>query len=179
MNGSVGQAARCIGRTILSTSTLRTTSAHRAKVTSDADLGQRDIVVSAEEIPHDVRSLIHDHIESVVQLEALLLLQARPQQDFPASEVGKELRIEQSWAAEQLNHLCARGFAACLDAGAGNPPVYRYGPRSVEMDRAIHGLAQAYADRRVSVITLIFSKPADKLRSFTDAFKLRRDNPRG
>jgi hypothetical protein len=47
------------------------------------------------------------------------------------------------------------------------------------MDRAIAGLAQAYTDRRVSVITLIFSKPVDKLRSFTDAFKLRRDDPRG
>ena len=151
----------------------------RAEVPSPAHPGQRDIAVSAEEIPQEVRSLIHDHIESVVQLEALLLLQARPQQVFPASEVGKELRIEQSWAAEQLNHLCARGFAACLDAGAGTPPVYRYGPRSVEMDRAIKGLAQAYADRRVSVITMIFSKPADKLRSFTDAFKLRNGDTRG
>ena len=134
--------------------------------------------VSIEEIPQDVRSLINDHIESVAQLEALLLLQAHPQQDFPAAEVGKELRIEPNWAAEQLTHLCARGLAACLDAGPGNLPVFRYGPRSVEIDRAVAGLARAYADRRVSVITLIFSKPVDKLRSFTDAFKLRRDDRR-
>jgi len=33
----------------------------------------------------------------------------------------------------------------------------------------------SYADRRVTVIGLIFSKPVDKIRSFADAFRIRKD----
>jgi hypothetical protein len=45
------------------------------------------------------------------------------------------------------------------------------------LDAAVAQLAKDYAERRVSVITLIFSKPVDKLRTFADAFRLRKDKP--
>ena len=135
--------------------------------------------MSAEEIPQEVKNLIHDHLESVVQLESLLLLHTDPHKEWTAADVAKELRIEPAWASEQLNHLCDRGLLSCRDAGEASGVIYRYGPRAPELDRAVGGLANAYADRRVSVITLIFSKPVDKLKSFSDAFKIRRDPPRG
>lgn len=40
---------------------------------------------------------------------------------------------------------------------------------------AVDRLAEAYASSRARVIDLIFSKPADKLRHFSDAFKLRKE----
>ena len=46
-----------------------------------------------------------------------------------------------------------------------------------ELDQAVVRLAKDYAERRVTVITLIFSKPVDKLRTFADAFRLRKDKP--
>ena len=45
----------------------------------------------------------------------------------------------------------------------------------MDLHRAVAGLAREYAARRVTVIGLIFSKPVDKIRSFADAFRLRRD----
>lgn len=132
--------------------------------------------MSESQIPQEVQAFIADHIESVVQLEVLLLLHAAPQRVFSAAEIGRELRIDAAWAAQQLVNLCSRGVLTCTGT---TDPVYRYGPRTPEMDRAVADLAQAYADRRVTVIGLIFSKPVDKIRTFADAFRLRKDKPGG
>jgi hypothetical protein len=130
--------------------------------------------VSAQGIAPEVQAFIADHIESVVQVEVLLHLYAHPTTDYRPSEIGKELAIDPTWADAQLQNLCARGLLAC---GKGPDPAYRYGPKSPEMERAVAGLARAYADRRVTVIGLIFSKPSDQLRNFADAFRLRKDGP--
>jgi hypothetical protein len=127
--------------------------------------------VREQEIPKDVRALLIEHIDSVVQAEILLLLHAAAGRSFTAAEVGNELRIDAAGAEAQLTHLQARGL---LRAGGG-AGQFAYGPRTAQLDAAVAGLARAYADRRVSVISLIYSKPTDQLRSFADAFKLRRD----
>jgi hypothetical protein len=135
--------------------------------------------VSTEEIPPDVVRLIADHLESVVQVEVLLLLVANPAKRFGAAEIGRELRVDPHWAGSQLAELAGRGM---LEGNADPDPLYRYAPRSAELGRAIDGLARAYADRRVSVIGMIYSKPAkpkDPISTFADAFKLRKDKNDG
>lgn len=128
--------------------------------------------VSNEEISQEVRAFIAEHIESVVQLEVLLLLYKNPQQDWTADDIGRELRIDPAWASEQLANLCARGLLICP---AAPQPIYRYGPRTPELDRAITDLDKAYTEMRVTVVSLIFSKPVEKIRIFADAFRLRKD----
>lgn len=132
--------------------------------------------VSDEGIPQDVRAFVTDHIDSVLQLELLLLLQKKRDRDFDAAEVVEELRIDATWASAQLEDFCARGILACVE---GTPRRYRYAPKSPEMDAAITRLDQTYTDRRVSVISLIFSKPTDKLKSFSDAFRVRKEKSDG
>jgi hypothetical protein len=132
--------------------------------------------VSDEGIAEDVRAFVTDHIDSVLQLELLLLLQKKRDRDFDAGEVVAELRIDPAWAADQLEEFCSRGILTCAD---GTPRRYRYAPKSPALDAAIARLDHTYADRRVSVISLIFSKPADKLRSFSDAFRVRKDKSDG
>lgn len=125
-------------------------------------------------ISQAVRALIVERIDSVVQLELLLLLQASPERAWTAAEVAQELRIEPSWATGQLGELAARGLLApAPDA----PGAYRYAPHPPELDATVVQLSKDYAERRVTVITLIFSKPVDKLRTFADAFRLRKDKP--
>ena len=132
--------------------------------------------MSDEGIPQDARAFVTDHIDSVLQLELLLLLHKKREQDFDADEVVEELRIDPAWAAAQLDYFCARGILICTDQ---SPRRYRYAPKSPELDAAITRLDRAYTDRRVSVISLIFSKPTDKLRSFADAFRVRREKNDG
>jgi len=129
--------------------------------------------LSEAEIPTNVRRFLHDQIESVVQVEVLLLMQAEPTRAFGSTDLVQALRVEPAWAAAQLSDLCGRGILA--EAGPGS---YRYAPRAAEVADAVTGLARAYADRRVTVIGLIYAKPSEPLRSFADAFRLRRDRGR-
>jgi hypothetical protein len=126
------------------------------------------------DIPPVVSAFIADHIDSVVQLELLLLLRAEPQKSFRPTVLAKGLAIDPVWAEGQLRKLCSSGVLSCTQAPE---PAYQYAPRTPELHLAVQGLAQAYADRRVSVIALIFSKPSEQLRSFSDAFRLRKDEP--
>ncbi len=124
-------------------------------------------------LPDEVRRLIVDHIESVEQLEILLLLYQQQGRTWTADEVARELRVAASSAGERLEELQRDAILSRVD---GEPGRYRYVPASSKLDEAVGGLATAYSERRVTVINLIFSKPVDKIRTFADAFRLRRDD---
>jgi len=125
------------------------------------------------DIAQNIRDFVGEHIESVLQLELLLLLYAQPQRMFTAAEITRELRIDANWVAAQLAQLCQRGILSCTTDTT--PLGYQYQPAKPELDIAVQGLAAAYAQRRVSVINLIVNKPSDKLRSFAEAFRFRKD----
>lgn len=124
------------------------------------------------DMPAAVRELIQQHIDSVEQLEVLLLLHDQPDRDWSAAEVSGELRTNERSTATRLADLTARG----LVAEGATRELYRYAPRTHDLNAAVGGLAREYAVRRVSVITLIFAKPLDRIRSFADAFRFRRDS---
>ena len=129
-------------------------------------------------ISEAVRSLIVERIDSVVQLELLLLLHANPARAWSAADVAQELRIDPAWTNGQLTELV--GHSLLAPASTDDPRTFRYAPApGSPLDAAVAQLARDYAERRVTIITLIFSKPVDKLRSFADAFRLRKDNPNG
>lgn len=120
-----------------------------------------------------MRRFLTQHIESVVQLEVLLLLHAHPDRDYSPQQVGTELRFDAAGAAEQLGKLCATGLLTCTSQPS---PVYRIQATSATAD-TVAALAKAYNDRRVTIISLIYSKPVDKIRIFTDAFRIRKEKP--
>jgi hypothetical protein len=122
------------------------------------------------ELPGDVERFIADHFDSIERLEILLLLRNRRPRDFAPAEVTAELRLGPASAPGQLAELARRGFVVA----AGEPPRYRYAPDGSEKERLMNDLDRCYAERRVTVITQIFSPRGDPVRSFADAFKLRR-----
>jgi hypothetical protein len=138
--------------------------------------------VAENAIPDEVKAFLAAHIESVLQLEILLLLHGRAPRQWTAAELAQELRIDAVWASNQLAGLAdagVLGVSAAAAAPEATGPAYRYEPRTAEMDRAVAGLAREYEARRVTIIGLIFSKPIDKLRSFADAFRIRKDKTDG
>ena len=122
-------------------------------------------------IPRRAAAFIAEHIDSVMQLEVLLLLHADAARAFSSADVGSELRIDSAWVEGTLRGLCARHVLSCT---SDDKSLYRYAATG-ETDAAVAELARAYADRRVTVIGLIFAKPTDKIRSFADAFRLRKE----
>lgn len=123
-------------------------------------------------IPEEVKQFIAERIDSVELLEVLLFLRANPEREWRADEVSKEFRSSTVSISKRLADLHAREL---LFLNEGSPPRYRYNPRTNKLIVAVDRLAEAYVSSRARVIDLIFSKPADKLRHFSDAFKLRKE----
>jgi predicted ArsR family transcriptional regulator len=124
-----------------------------------------------EAISKDVREFLARYIHSVAQLEVLLTLHSHADQDWDASRLARELAIDGDAATMYLEDLSSRGLLTYDRTGT---PTFRYGPTS-DLRTTIERLSETYTKRRVAVITLIFSKPVDDVRSFSDAFRLRKD----
>lgn len=127
----------------------------------------------ADEFPDKIRRFITEHFTSVEQLEALLLLRTDPARDWNAVQLSQALYTQPAAAAMRLADLRARGFLTAVD---GSPPRYRYQPATAELASSVDDLAETYRERRVTVITLIYSRPTDPAQAFADAFRLRKES---
>jgi hypothetical protein len=119
-------------------------------------------------VPAPVRRFIAGQIESVAQLEVLLLLRAATDKSWTADEVARALVMGRESAEQWLDDLTLRGFVGD-DSGR-----FLYDPPTDEIARTIDELAESYAKYRVAVIGLIFSKPSERVTVFADAFRIRR-----
>lgn len=119
-------------------------------------------------VPAPVRRFIASHIVSVAQLEVLLLLRAAADKEWTAGEVARALVTQPEAAAGWLENLTDHGLARERDGS------YRYAPFSDEVDRTVDSLAESYANYRVTVISLIFARPSERVTSLADAFRIRR-----
>ena len=119
-------------------------------------------------VPAPVRRFIAGHIESVGQLEVLLLLRAAADKHWTPNEVARAVVTQPASAEGWLEQLRADGLLRLSDG------CYRYSPPNADVERAIDDLAESYAKYRVAVIGLIFSKPSEHVRNFPEAFRVRR-----
>lgn len=123
-------------------------------------------------IPEHVKQFLYEHISSAVQLELLLFLCNRSHEEWTASRLVKEFRVDREWLDAQLAELSEHGLLQVTKEGAER--TYRYSPSTPELEKGVFGLGKAYTDRRVTVTNLIYSKPVDNIRVFADAFRFRK-----
>ena len=114
-----------------------------------------------------LRQFILDHIESVADLEGLLLLRREPG-EWTAGTVAKALYVSEPVAAEVLARLQTLGLAASQGG------LYLYAPRTPEQSTMVDALAETYARALIPVTHLVHNNPR-RLRRFADAFKFRKD----
>ena len=120
-------------------------------------------------VPEEVRRFVLQCIDSVEQLEVLLLLHGSPAVVWSAEAVATTLYSNPDSITRRLNGLHARGLLAATEVSS-----YRYLPRTPELDATVSLVADTYRLRRVAVITVIASKPMENVRAFSDAFRLRK-----
>lgn len=128
--------------------------------------------MAREDIAAPVLNFIREHIESVEQLEILLLLYHQSDRSWTADEIARELRSSPQSARKRLAVFEMRGFIRQSDASSKS---FQYDPRDAGIDEGIKALAEAYQLRRVTIIDVIFSKPTEKMQTLADAFKFRED----
>jgi DNA-binding IclR family transcriptional regulator len=120
-------------------------------------------------LPEDVHRFLHQNIESVEQLEVLLLLWRTPERGWTSDEVATAVYSHPSSVIRRLAMLYGQGLLREREPGC-----YQYAPRTADLHNTVTRLDHIYRERRVAVITLIASKPIENVRAFSDAFRLRR-----
>jgi hypothetical protein len=119
-------------------------------------------------IPEDVRMFLHNEIKSTWALDLLLAMKAAPARAWAADDLVAELRGSRVIVSDCLSRLVSVGVVA-EDGGA-----YRYNSTSPH-DRVVSQLVKIYAERPIAVIREILAAPNDKIQSFVEAFRLKKD----
>ena len=130
------------------------------------------MTVSDKKIPEDIEQFIFEKIDSVAEMEALLLLRSKPEESWSIESLAKRLYITEDQTAKTLDHLCREGLLAF---SSNEHPGYRYQPKSLELQNSVDRVAEMYTKHLVPISNLIHSKPRARVQEFADAFRLRKD----
>ena len=117
-----------------------------------------------------LREFLRHALRSVWNIELLLWLYRHPGRRWLPADLVREMR------ASDL--VISQGIAGLRQAGliiAEADGVYRYAPASPELDRLVQQLERVYRERPSAVTRALFSAPSDKLTTFADAFRLKKD----
>lgn len=111
-------------------------------------------------------------VPSVDAAELLLLLQRDASRWWSGAEIVSGLRpavLSEADVARYVETFQARGLVA-----QGADKRIQFHPGSDELAGYARTLAQAYSERPVTLIRVIYALRDSKIRSFADAFKLRK-----
>jgi hypothetical protein len=128
--------------------------------------------VGMKDIPDDIRRFVHETFDSVVKLEILLLLRATPGVSFAPDDVAGALQASRDMMLTPLRELASRRL---LQADDLNISAYCYAPADESLRAKVDAVAELYRIRRAAMVSLIYSQPVDRMQSFADAFKLRKE----
>jgi hypothetical protein len=126
----------------------------------------------ATDFPADIEQFIAQHIESLAQLEMLLLMRREAGRTWTSDDLPRQMYVTPEVCTTIIADLERRGF---ILRDAANPNNVQYRSSGSPIDQLIDQLGDLYHQRRVAVITQIYSKPVRKVQTFADAFRLRRD----
>jgi hypothetical protein len=120
-------------------------------------------------IPDRVRRLILDAIDSVAELEALLLLRDTGGQSWTPDAASARLYVSRIVAAYSLGALADRGLLQETADG------FVYQPVSPALAEDVAALAAAYSQNLIAVTQLIHAKPGPSVQDFARAFRFRKE----
>lgn len=119
-------------------------------------------------LPGELREFLESHVDSVAQLEALLLLQNGPDVKWDPQSIAKRLYTEEKEALSTLTHLAEVGLILWCQN------VYKFEPRTTELRQRVSLLAQYYRTHLIPITNLVHTRP-QRIQQFADAFKLRKE----
>lgn len=122
------------------------------------------------ELSNELKEFIAGHFHSVIRLEVLLLLSEDRNKIWSADAVDRKLNLTPTSAKAHLDELVSQGLLRLVDGPTEEQ--YRYRPSSDKLDKTVGQLSNAYATQRVAVLTMIFANPVDKVRLFTETFRM-------
>jgi hypothetical protein len=133
--------------------------------TPPGDRTKARVAMTAHAIPEDVREFILQHIHSIAQLEALLLL-LNNERGFSLEECASRLYISLEECKTALQPLIAARFIQTEEG--------RLRPADETITRKVKQLADVYRRQLIPVTNLIHSKQ-ERIQKFADAFRVKKE----
>jgi hypothetical protein len=116
----------------------------------------------------DILGFIRTRIGSVYTLELLLLIRRHPGRAWKADDLVRELRSSRTAVTEAVTRLMQAGLISEDSSG-----LYTFAPESPRHEALCEEIEKAYSTMPISVMKAIAAPPDEKLRLFSDAFKLK------
>jgi DNA-binding FadR family transcriptional regulator len=128
--------------------------------------------MTSPDIPPRVLQFLAERIDTVPQLEALLLLWENPQRLWSEEELAARIYVGRQAAATILQALQRHQLVTAEPA----PTVrYRYNPQWDASGEVMAEVAASYRRHLVPLATFIHSRASTAVREFARAFDLKKD----
>ena len=121
-------------------------------------------------IPPDIQQFIHDRIDSIAQMEALLLLRESPDTWWDEATIAERLYIPVKDCRPVTTGLHSAGLF--VKEETDKVERYRYRPANGELREMVDRLAYYYAQHLVPISNLVHAKSRSRIQEFSRAFKL-------
>jgi hypothetical protein len=130
---------------------------------------QPTLNVMEQIIPSDILQFIQDRIDSIAQMEALLLLRESPDTWWDEARIAERLYIPVKDCRPVTTGLHRAGLFMREDTKKGR---YRYRPADGDLREMVDRLAYYYAKHLVPISNLVHAKSRSRIQEFSRAFKL-------
>lgn len=127
--------------------------------------------MNSHEAPRNVLDFIEHSIDSVPELEALLLLRENESREWSDAEIAARIYVSREEAARVLESLHRRR----LIAATGETPLYNFKPAREDMREIVAEVAAAYRRHLISIAVYIHRKSSASVREFARAFDLKKE----
>lgn len=125
--------------------------------------------MSENKISKEVKDFVFHSIDSVEQLDILLLLQSDVQKKWSIKEISNFLRSTPTSIEKRVSKLIEQNLL--LEASVPGEKIYSLHFQSEAVLNIVSELAEIYKTHRYGILEIIFS-PLKKSRDFADAFKI-------
>lgn len=125
-------------------------------------------MVSGEPVPEEVRRFLIQHVQTIAELEILLLVSASPERAWTVKEVYKALLNNEALVEKALASFTQRRLVQKTEAGA-----YQFSSVA-EIKGLMQQVAEIYRNRPARIVQLIYETPASEIEEFARAFKIRK-----
>ena len=126
---------------------------------------------SGDEIPAHVLRFLKENIDTVPQLETLLMMCEARDRSWLIADVASRNYITEQRALDTLNALQRRGLVSSEES----PPRFRFNPAKDEVYALVVDLARCYQRNLLFVTELIHAKPSASVKEFARAFDMKKD----
>jgi|SRR5688572_22922092 len=122
------------------------------------------------EIPGEVLDFLSGHIDSIPELEALLIMSEHPSLAWSAASLAVRIYVPEAQARGILESLDRRRLVSGDESG------YRFQPASDAQRQLIGLVATTYRSNLVTIANYIHRKASASVMEFARAFHLKKDH---